>query len=143
MGQRQSIVESMAINRNNYWRSRRVLVTGHQGFLGSWLARTLVDHGAVVVGIDKTAKKNLILAGYRNRMTSLKTDIADLKQVRKVIDRYKPQTVFHLAAEAIVKEANKNPVLAFKSNIEGTWNILEACRGKIFVEAIVSASSDK
>jgi CDP-glucose 4,6-dehydratase len=63
--------------------------------------------------------------------------------VNKMINKYKPQVIFHIAAEAIVGEANKDPVKAFKSNIEGTWNILEASRGRKFIEAIVVASSDK
>ena len=135
----------MAIKQNNYWQGRRVLVTGHQGFLGSWLAKTLVDGKADVVGIDKLGanKKNVILNGSLNKMTSLKGDIANLILVKKVIRRFRPQTIFHLAAEAIVTKANKNPIRTFKSNIEGTWNILEVAKNKKFIEAIVVASSDK
>lgn len=136
-------MSEMRINKP-YWKGRNVLVTGHEGFLGSWLTRTLLDCHARVVGIDKIMNRPVsVLKGYRDKLTAVKGDVSNLKLIKDVIGRYKPRTIFHLAAEAIVENANKNPVKAFKSNIEGTWNILEASRGVNSIEAVVAASSDK
>ncbi|MDD5618480.1 MAG: GDP-mannose 4,6-dehydratase [Candidatus Omnitrophica bacterium] len=132
------------IKKNKYWKNKRVLITGYEGFLGSNLAKFLLIRDARIVGIDKVRNRpESVLAGLRDGMACIKNDISDLNMVNKMINKYKPQVIFHIAAEAIVGEANKDPVKAFKSNIEGTWNILEASRGRKFIEAIVVASSDK
>ncbi len=130
--------------RNNYWRTKRVLITGHEGFVGSWLAKVLLEKGAYIVGIDKVENRRLsVLEGLRGRITCIKGNISNLRLVKALIDKYKPRIIFHLAAEAIVDKANKNPLRTFRSNIEGTWNILEASRDKQFIEGIIVASSDK
>lgn len=130
--------------KNNYWSGKKVLITGHEGFLGSHLARMLLERGARITGVDKVKGREFsVLNGLRKDITCVRGDISSLTLVKKLFNIYKPQIVFNIAAEAIVGEANKNPVKAFKSNIEGTWNILEASRWNKSVEAIVSASSDK
>jgi len=130
--------------KNRYWRNRKVLITGHEGFLGSNLTKTLLSCGADIVGIDKVKDRpDSMLIGLRSRIICIKGDISNLRLVKSLVDKYEPQIIFHLAAEAIIGEANKNPIKTFKSNIEGTWNILEASRDKKFIEAIVVASSDK
>ena len=132
------------MSKNKYWRNKKVLITGHEGFLGSNLAKTLVCCGAKIIGIDKVkSRPDSVLNSLRNKLICIKGDISSFRLVKSLIDKYKPQIIFHLAAEAIVGEANKNPIRTFKSNIEGTWNVLEASRGKKFIEAIVVASSDK
>jgi CDP-glucose 4,6-dehydratase len=137
-------MEGLEMMKNKYWKNRKVLITGFEGFLGSNLTKTLLGYGADIVGIDKVKnKQDSVLDGLRNRMVCLKGDISDLKLVKRIINKYKPRAIFHIAAEAIVGECNKDPMKAFKSNIEGTYNILEASRDKKFIEAIVAASSDK
>jgi CDP-glucose 4,6-dehydratase len=127
-----------------FWKNKKILITGFEGFLGSWLTRTLVELGASVIGIDKVKNRpRSVLEGYRDKVIPIKGNICNLNLVRKTIDKYKPSIIFHLAAEAIVGQANNNPVRTFKSNIQGTWNILEASRGKGFICSIVVASSDK
>ncbi|MDD5439621.1 MAG: GDP-mannose 4,6-dehydratase [Candidatus Omnitrophica bacterium] len=127
-----------------FWKGKRVLVTGHEGFLGSNLVRTLVNAGARVVGVDKVAGRPLsVLNGVRGLFKGIKQDLSDYQAVRLIIAARRPAVVFHLAAEAIVGRAKKEPLRVFRSNIEGTWNILESCRGKKFVKSIVVASSDK
>jgi len=129
---------------SKYWQDKKVLITGHEGFLGSNLTKTLLALGADIVGLDKVKDKSgSILSGLRRDIVCIKGDISDIKLVKRVINKYKPEVIFHIAAEAIVGRANKDPVEAFRSNIEGTWNILESSRGKLFIEAIVVASSDK
>ncbi|MCG2712472.1 MAG: GDP-mannose 4,6-dehydratase [Candidatus Omnitrophica bacterium] len=127
-----------------FWEQKKVLITGHIGFLGSWLTNTLLELGANVVGVDivKSRKGSVLIAKSKN-FNGVKADVANLKFLTKIISTNKPQIIFHLAAEAIVSRANNNPIRTFKSNIQGTWNILEAARNKDFIEAIVVASSDK
>ncbi|MCX5695240.1 MAG: NAD-dependent epimerase/dehydratase family protein [Candidatus Omnitrophica bacterium] len=128
----------------SFWKNKKVLVTGYEGFLGSWLAKTLVELGSRVVGIDIIKDRpHSVLEGYRKRLVSIKADVSNLSLVRKTVIEHRPSVIFHLAAEAIVGRANIDPVRAFKSNIEGTWNILEASRGMKFIDSIVVASSDK
>ena len=128
-----------------FWKNKKVLVTGHEGFIGSWLAKILIEEGACVVGCDLIHKRpKSILVGLHGSLISLKGDISDFTLVRKIINKHKPEVIFHLAAEAIVGRANKNPLKTFKSNIQGTWNILEAARGeRSKVKSLVIASSDK
>lgn len=129
---------------DRFWENKKIVVTGHEGFLGASLTRFLVESGAKVVGIDLVLnRKHSRLEGVRNRYKGIKGNIANLKLVRETITKHKPQFIFHLAAQAIVDKANKNPVEAFKSNMEGTWNLLDVSRDQDFIEAIVVASSDK
>ena len=132
------------IKNRRFWRNKTVLVTGHEGFLGSWLSKTLIDLNANVIGLDIVKyRPNSVLNCCKSKVVCIKGNVSDFRLVKKTITRYKPAVIFHLAAEAIVGRANKNPSRTFKSNIEGTWNILEASRNKKFVKAIVAASSDK
>ncbi|MDP2922789.1 MAG: GDP-mannose 4,6-dehydratase [Candidatus Omnitrophota bacterium] len=129
---------------DNFWKNKWVLVTGYEGFLGSHLTETLLNRGAKIIGLDKTYNRpNPILSNIRKDINYKKGNVINLKLVKDIIDKYKPQIIFHLAAETIVSAALRNPLNTFKSNIQGTWNLLDSCRGKNFVEAIVVASSDK
>ena len=129
----------------NFWKNKRVLVTGYEGFLGSNLTKTLLDSGARVVGLDiKVKRKETILAKQDfAKITVIKGSVADYKLIRNILKRYQTSIIFHLAAEAIVGRAQKDPLTTFETNIRGTWNILEASRQSKNIEAIVVASSDK
>lgn len=130
--------------KNEFWKNRTVFVTGHEGFVGSWLSRTLIENNSRVIGVDIVKDRpSSPLDGLRRKMTCIKGDIADIGLVKRLLKIHSPSVIFHLAAEALVGEAHKNPLRTFRSNIEGTWNILEASRDKRFIEAIVAASSDK
>ncbi len=127
-----------------FWNRKKVLVTGHEGFLGSWVTRRLVEANARVIGIDRVDERPLsVLHGVRDRIVRIKGDVARPALVRELIRTHRPEIVFHLAAEAIVGECTSHPLRAFTTNIQGTWNILEAAREQRFVRAIVAASSDK
>lgn len=128
----------------NFWHNKRVLITGHEGFLGSNLARRLCASGAKIFGVDLVKERPVsVLNGWRGKFVALQGDIADFSFVRKTVNKHRPNVIFHLAAETIVGEAKKAPLATFKSNIEGTWNIMEACRDKKFIQAVIAASSDK
>ena len=134
----------MMKNNLKFWEGRRVLITGHEGFLGSWLTKKLLKLGAKIIGVDIVKKRlDSILGDLRTEIKGIQADVANLKSISAIINEYRPEIIFHLAAQAIVGEAVNVPVRTFRSNIEGTWNLLEACRGKRFIEGIVIASSDK
>ncbi len=127
------------------WKNERVLITGYEGFLGSWLTRFLLEAGAEVTGLDiVTGRKETVLTSAERRsMRVVRGSVADYPLVDKLVRRGKTRFVFHLAAEALVGECLKDPRKGFISNIEGTWNVLEACRQARSVKALVAASSDK
>lgn len=128
-----------------YWKNKKVFITGHEGFLGSNLTKRLIGYDANIVGLDISVNRRntIFTADDYKKIKTIKGSVANRVLVNKIISQFRPNIVFHLAAEAIVGRCNEDPICAFKSNIEGTWNILEACRNKAFVEAIVVASSDK
>ncbi|MDD5197233.1 MAG: GDP-mannose 4,6-dehydratase [Candidatus Omnitrophica bacterium] len=129
----------------HFWKGRKVLITGFEGFLGSNLTKALLYSGAKIYGLDiKVRRKDTILAAadYK-KITVIKGSVADYKLVKNIIRRNKINVVFHLAAEAIVGKCHNDPLCTFSTNIQGTWNILEACRGLKNIRAVVIASSDK
>jgi CDP-glucose 4,6-dehydratase len=132
-------------NNKGYWDGRRVLVTGCTGLLGSWLTRELLARGAQVTGLvrDMVPQSNLILSDTVHRIATVRGELEDFRLLERTINEYEIEVVFHLAAQAIVGTANRNPVSTFKANIEGTWNLLEACRRVGNLKGIVIASSDK
>jgi CDP-glucose 4,6-dehydratase len=128
-----------------FWQDRPVLVTGATGLLGSWLTRRLVEAGANVVCLvrDWVPQSELVRSRVLEQVKVVRGDIRDRDVLERAIGEYEVDTVIHLAAQAIVGIANRNPVSTFESNIQGTWNLLEACRRSPSVKSIVTASSDK
>src|SRR3984957_7497377 len=128
-----------------FWQDRPVLVTGATGLLGSWLTRRLVEAGANVVCFvrDWVPQSELVRSRLLDQVKVVRGDIRDRDALERAIGEYEADTVIHLAAQAIVGIANRNPVSTFESNIQGTWNLLEACRRSPLVKSIVIASSDK
>lgn len=130
----------------NIYNGRRVLVTGHTGFKGSWLTAWLLKLGAEVVGISKDVPtqpamfEELALAG---RIKHVQADIRDLDAMRNLITGEQPDFVFHLAAQAIVSTSYSNPVETMTTNVVGTMNILEALRTLDRPCVAVMITSDK
>lgn len=129
----------------NFWRNKKVLVTGYEGFLGSNLTKSLLNFGAKVIGLDIiTHRKNTILEKTDfKRVKVIKGSVENYKLINKILSVNKIEIIFHLAAQAIVGKCLKNPLKTFSTNIKGSWNILEASRGNDRIKAIVIASSDK
>lgn len=130
---------------DNFWKDRNVFVTGCTGLLGSWITKSLVEKEANVVGLirDSVPKSNLNFSGFSNQIVTVRGEVEDYFLLERAINEYEIDTVFHLAAQTIVTIANRNPISTFRSNIEGTWDLLEACRRSPLVSRIVVASSDK
>lgn len=126
------------------WTSRTALVTGIGGFIGSALAKALVEKGAKVVGVirDFTDIRLLEVRGVLDRVNLVRGSINEPGLVERSLNEYEVDTVFHLAAQSLVGVANRSPISTFETNVAGTWNVLEAAR-HLPVERIVVASSDK
>jgi CDP-glucose 4,6-dehydratase len=122
----------------------RALVSGAHGFAGSWLTKSLLDESATVVALDRgePAISGLALHGIESEVAEVRGDLRDGELVAQTLATHKVDAVFHLAAQTIVGTASASPVPTFQTNIEGTWTLLEACRGA-GVERVVVASSDK
>jgi CDP-glucose 4,6-dehydratase len=121
-----------------------VFVTGAYGLLGSWLVKALVARGArtTVLKRDAVMSSALVLEGTERATSVVHGDVRDHDLIERVLAEYEVDTVFHLAAQAIVGVANTSPVSTFDTNIRGTWNVLEACR-QLGVRRVVVAASDK
>ncbi len=129
----------------NFWRDRRVFVTGATGLVGGWLVKRLLAAQADVVCLvrDWTPQAELLKSGMWDRVTVVRGDLNDYDTLERSLGEYEVETVIHLAAQAIVGIANRNPLSTFETNIGGTWKLLEACRRSPKIKQIVVASSDK
>lgn len=128
------------------WGGARVLFTGAQGFIGSWVAERLLDEGAEVFVLDRPAVElsRYRLRGLHERCEAVPAALSDLASLRTAIERGGVDTVFHLAASAIVGSAAVSPLDTYEVNVRGTWNLLEACRTAGEPPArVVVASTDK
>jgi len=139
-------VENLGIEKlfDNIYKDKTVLLTGHTGFKGSWLALVLTQLGAEVVGYA------LPPFSYPNHFEILKLpikhiegDINDTSSIRQVIRAYQPDIIFHLAAQSLVRKSYREPLLTYQTNVLGTLNVYEAVRQESAVKAIVSVTSDK
>jgi len=130
----------------DFYGDKTVLVTGHTGFKGAWLCRMLTCAGAHVVGyaLDPPTKPNLFeIAGIADNMESIIGDIRDLENLKSVFARIKPDIVFHLAAQPIVRDSYKEPVYTYQTNVMGTVNILECARQTDYVRSLLNVTTDK
>src|ERR1035437_7410741 len=129
---------------NSFWRDRSVFVTGATGLLGSWLVSQLLDADSRVVCLVREVPKSERVQNRRiEQVNTVRGDISGRGALERVLGEYEVDVVFHVAAQAIVGTANRDPVSTFSTNIQGTWNLLEACRRSPKVSSIVVASSDK
>jgi CDP-glucose 4,6-dehydratase len=134
----------IAAERSEFWRGRPVLITGATGFLGGWLVKKLCEDGAHVVALvrDRVPKSVLFQDGWADRVVTVNGSVEDLQLLQRVLADYSIVTVFHLAAQAIVGVAKMNVVATLQTNVQGTWNVLEAAR-QMKVQQVLVASSDK
>ena len=131
---------------SDFWLGKRVLMTGHTGFKGSWLTMWLQSMGAQVVGYALAPPTNPSLfdvAEVGRGITSIFGDIRDLQKLRAVIAEHKPEIVIHMAAQSLVRYSYLEPVETYSINVMGTVNLLEAVRSSGSVKAVVSITSDK
>ena len=129
-----------------FYAGKKVLITGHTGFKGAWLSQALLNAGADVFGyaLNPPTQPNLYsLAEIDSNINSVIADIRDLDKLKAVFETAKPEIVFHLAAQPIVKEGYKNPVETYSTNVMGTVNLLECVRITDSVKSVVNVTTDK
>ncbi len=130
----------------SFYRGKRVFVTGHTGFKGSWLCRILVGAGAVVTGYSLEPPTNpdlFSLAGLEGKMTSVIGDIRDFTSLFAAFQEAQPEIVLHLAAQPIVRDSYKDPAYTYETNVMGTVNILECVRRTKRVKSFLNVTTDK
>ena len=131
---------------NEYFRDKRVLVTGHTGFKGAWLTMWLQHLGASVTGLalaPATSPSLYTAADLASRMRSLSGDVRDRHAVEAAFDVSDPQVVFHLAAQPLVLDSYREPVETFATNVMGTAHLLDAARTSSAIESVVVVTTDK
>ncbi len=128
-----------------FWIDRPALVTGATGLVGGWLVKRLREAGSDVVCLvrDWVPQSELVNSRLIEHVKVVRGDVRGQALLERVLGEYEIDTVIHLAAQTIVGIANRNPLSTFETNIQGTWNLLEACRRSPAVKQIVVASSDK
>ncbi len=144
MGARHGSLENLV--NPDFWKGRKVLVTGHTGFKGSWLVLWLKESGAMITGysIDLPTEPCLFdLAGVATDCEDVRGDISDTTALNAAFGKAKPEIVFHLAAQPLVRESYRNPRETWKTNVMGTLEVLEACRASESVKTIVVITTDK
>ena len=130
----------------SFYKGKKVLVTGHTGFKGTWLCRILINVGAQVTGysLNPPTEPNLFsMADVESRMNSVIGDIRDLDHLKKVFEQTQPEIVLHLAAQPIVRDSYKDPVYTYETNVMGTVNICECVRLNPCVKSFLNVTTDK
>lgn len=130
----------------SFYKDKKVLVTGHTGFKGTWLCKILINAGAKVVGYATEAPTNpnvFSLSGIENKMRSVIADIRDLEKLSEVFEEEQPEIVLHLAAQPIVRDSYKEPRYTYETNVMGTVNILECVRKNSCVKSFLNVTTDK
>lgn len=138
-------MEGLGVNQE-FWRDKRVLLTGHTGFKGSWLSLWLQSLGAQVTGYALAPPTNPSLfemADVAQGMTHVIGDIRDLAKLQAVFAEHQPEIVIHMAAQPLVRYSYQNPVETYSTNVMGTVHLLEAVRNTPGVKAVVNITTDK
>lgn len=130
----------------SFWKNKKVLVTGHTGFKGSWLSIWLNEMGAEVIGYalePYSEKDNFVLSRIGEKITDIRGDIRDLNHMEQVFEKYKPEIVFHLAAQPLVRLSYEQPKETYEINVMGTLNVLECIRNNEYTKAAIMITTDK
>jgi len=133
-------------NLQNFFKNKKILITGHTGFKGSWLTKILLNWDAKIIGIalrPNTAPNLFVLLGIKKNIKNYFVDIRNFKKVNEIILKEKPEIVFHLAAQPLVRDSYDEPLYTFETNVIGTANVLEAIRKTKKVRAAVMVTTDK
>ena len=144
----QGAMENMVTQgiKRDFWSHKRVLITGHTGFKGSWLSLWLKNMGAHVTGyaLSPPTKPSLFEAAHvAEGMTSVSGDVRDFDSLSAVISEYSPEIVIHMAAQSLVRYSYENPLETYTTNVIGTANILESVRVAKGVKVVIIVTSDK
>ena len=142
---KKSSLEDLVMNPT-FWNNKKVLLTGHTGFKGSWLSLWLQKLNVNLVGFSNVIPTNpslFELADVKSGMRSIMGDIRNFDSLKEVVEEHKPEIVIHMAAQSLVQSAYKNPIETYATNIMGTVNLLEAVRACSNMCVIINVTSDK
>lgn len=129
-----------------FYKGKKIFVTGHTGFKGTWLTKILVNAGAEVTGYSRCSQKSPSLfemAGVKDNINHIQGDVRDLEHLKKVFEEIQPEIVLHLAAQPIVRDSYKDPVYTYETNVMGTVNIMECVRLNPCVKSVLNVTTDK
>ena len=130
----------------SFYKDKKVFITGHTGFKGTWLTKILVNAGALVMGYSRCSEKEVSLfdmSDVRDKIYHVKGDVRDLEHLKQVFEEFQPEIVLHLAAQPIVRDSYKNPVYTYETNVMGTVNIMECVRLFPCVKSVLNVTTDK
>jgi CDP-glucose 4,6-dehydratase len=130
----------------DFYKGKKVLLTGHTGFKGTWMSKVLIDAGAILIGysLEAPTEPNLFeISKVKDNMTHIIGDVRDLEHLKKVFEEVQPEIVLHLAAQPIVRDSYKDPVYTYETNVMGTVNILECVRLNSCVKSFLNVTTDK
>lgn len=130
----------------SFYKDKKVFITGHTGFKGSWMCNVLVKAGAIVTGYSNgtpTEPSLYYLSGVDSQINSVMGDVRDLEKLTGAMKTAEPEIVIHMAAQPIVRESYKNPVYTYETNVMGTVNVLEAVRQCVSVRSVINVTTDK
>ena len=139
-------INEMINVKNGFYKGKKVLITGHTGFKGSWMCEVLLKLGADVTGyaLNPPTKPSLFeLCGLEKKINSVIGDICDLRRLQEIFDRVQPEIVVHMAAQPLVRESYKHPVATYETNVMGTVNVLECVRNTASVRSFLNVTTDK
>lgn len=130
----------------SFYKNKKVLITGHTGFKGSWMCKELLRAGALITGYalePPTSPSLFEIEGLADKINSVTGDIRDLDHLMKVFDDVQPEIVIHMAAQPIVRESYKDPVGTYETNVMGTVHVLECVRRTSAVRSVINVTTDK
>ncbi len=130
----------------SFYKGKKILITGHTGFKGSWMCKVLIHAGAEVTGyaLKPPVGENLFdLSRVSKDMMSIEGDIRDLEHLKRVFQEVQPEIVIHMAAQPLVRESYQNPVYTYETNVMGTVHVLECVRHTSSVKSFVNVTTDK
>lgn len=145
MGQRRRALEDLGVSPG-FWKDKKVLITGHMGFKGSWLSLWLQSLGAEVAGYSLPSPVQPSLfetANVSEKMNSVTGDVRNLDKLKETLNHHSPQIIFHMAAQSLVLPSYEDPVYTYETNVMGTLNLLEAARYSEGLKVVVVVTSDK
>ena len=139
-------METMGLTDPSFYKGKKVLITGHTGFKGSWMSVVLANAGARVIGYSSFKNHNerlFDLCGIKDQIIHIKGDVRDFSALLTAMQNYEPEIVIHMAAQPIVRESYRDPLGTYSTNVMGTVNVLEAIRNVASVRSFLNVTTDK
>ena len=140
-------MEDLEMNNKLFWKNKKIFITGHTGFKGTWLLLSLIEMGAEILGYSLEADKDSLYKSVEKKITNKFThnvsNILDLESLKASINNFQPDIIIHLAAQALVRRSYKSPLLTWETNLMGSLNILEASKALKHKCSIIMITTDK